>query len=603
MSSSVPSSGNASPYDPWAPILDDLLDRLAPALASRGAPGDRELLRQQLDLSGSSGWDVALALHRLAKPLGLPPAEVARGLAQELPHIPGLGLAEPVGAYLNYRADPEVLVPRTLALVFSRGGEYGNLPPRETSVCVEHTSANPVMKFHIGRVRNAIIGDTLARVLRADGWPVVTQYYVDDMGRQAAFITWIWSKPYAEWPPSVREQVPEPGPAESAREKPDHRLGRPYVPVSQYFKDHPQAAGELAELIHQLESGTPPPLHRRLAEQILSGMLESLSRLEIHFDEFVWESDFVHDGSVERIVERLRSGPHAHQEENGALAIDGGTLGLPKESSKIIVVRGDGTSLYPTRDVAYHLQKFARFPRVIDVLGQDHLLHAKVLGALLSEIGEPRRPEFVFYQYITLPGVGKMSSRGGQAVFLDDLLEEAVARARKEVMARREDLEASEMEEISQKVAAAAIRYHIVRIAPEKAVEFQWEDALSFEGRSGPFLQYSYARASSLLRKAERPTGPYTYAADQLVEPDELGLVKAISTLPRTVSYAARTAHVHTVATYAHELADRFNRFYQLIPVLKAERERESRIALVAAFRQTLGNSLGLLGLDRLERM
>jgi arginyl-tRNA synthetase len=237
------------------------------------------------------------------------------------------------------------------------------------------------------------------------------------------------------------------------------------------------------------------------------------------------------------------------------------------------------------------------------VLGQDHLLHAKVLGALLSEIGEPRRPEFVFYQYITLPGVGKMSSRGGQAVFLDDLLEEAVARARKEVMARREDLDASEMEEISQKVAAAAIRYHIVRIAPEKAVEFQWEDALSFEGRSGPFLQYSYARASSLLRKAERPTGPYTYSADHLVEPDELALVKAISTLPRTVSYAARTAHVHTIATYAHELADRFNRFYQLIPVLKAERERESRIALVAAFRQTLGNSLGLLGLDRLERM
>lgn len=444
----------------------------------------------------------------------------------------------------------------------------------------------------------------MARVLRAAGYPVTTEYYVDDMGRQSAMITWIWSKPVDQWPADIREGARPPNGVTLATEKADHWYGRPYRFVSEFLKKDPAAAQEVAELTRQIESGDAPPRHHEIAEAVLGGMLASLARIGIHFDSFVWESSLVQDGSVARTIERLRKAPHAVIEDNGALALDARGYDLPKESATIIVTRGDGTSLYPTRDVAYHLEKFSRFARVIDVLGQDHQLHARTLVAMLAEIGETRRPEFLIYQDITVPEGGRMSTRKGRAVHLDDLLDEAVERAHAEVLKRREDLSPDHVAAIAEHVGAGAVRFHILRIAPDKPVKFRWEEALSFEGRSGPFVQYSYARAGSILRKAGREAPSYSFDAKALRLPEETDLIRTIARLPGTVEYVARTSHVHTVATYAYGLAEAFNRFYQAVPVLRAEgAEREARLALVAAARQTLGNTLDYLGLERLERM
>jgi len=511
-------------------------------------------------------------------------------------------LSRPVakGAYVNFSVDSAALVDATLSLVLARGNAYGHGPPQRVPACVEHTSANPTGPFHVGRVRNAIIGDTLARILRASGVPVTTQYYVDDMGRQAAMVTWIWSKPRDSWPEPIRAAVEG---KESPGDKPDLHWGRPYPATSAYLKEHADAAAEVAEVVRQIESGTPPAQHRTIAEEILKGMLASLARLSIGFDEFVWESDLLKDGSVGRALERMRRAPLAVQEENGAWAIDASGFSLPKESTRVVFQRGDGTSLYVARDVAYHLSKFGRFARAIDVLGQDHQLHARTLDALLAAIGEEQRPTFVIYQDITVPEGGRMSTRGGSAVWLDQLLEEAVERARGEVLSRRPDLSAEEANHVAEAVATGAVRYHIARVAPDKSVRFRWEDALSFEGRSGPFVQYSHARASSVLRKGEAEKPPYPFEATHLANPEELALVRVISRFPRTVAYSARTAHVHTVAGYAHDLADQFNRFYHAVPVLRSGAERTSRIALVAATRQTLRNALDLLGVAPLETM
>ncbi|MCI4331120.1 MAG: arginine--tRNA ligase [Thermoplasmata archaeon] len=587
-------------FDPWAPVIDSVVDTLAASLRKRGLAWEPPAVRALVDEQGSEYADLAIPLHKVSALLRQPAASLASELVVELGGLSGLLPPVAAGPYLNLSADPQWLVRVTLDQIAERKGAYGHRSALSEAVCVEHTSANPTGPFHIGRVRNGIIGDTLARVLRAAGHPVTTQYYVDDVGRQAAMITWIWSKPATEWPPEIRATVPE---TPEAGEKPDLRLGRPYPAVSAYLKEHAEAREEVALLTKRLERGEGGPGHRQFAEEILGGMTESLARIGIRFDEFVWESGFVRDGSVEKVVERLRRAPHAVQEENGAWAIDTSGYGLPKETARVIVTRADGTTLYPTRDVAYHLSKFARFPRVIDVLGQDHQLHARTLDALLAEMGESRRPEFVIYQDITVPEGGRMSTRKGSAVYLDALLDEAVERARKEVLARREDLAVGEVEEIATKVACSAVRYHILRVASEKTVGFRWEDALSFEGRSGPFLQYAYSRASSILRKAERTTGPYPFDPELLQHPQELALVRSLSKLPSTVAYVARTSHVHTLAGYAHGLAERFNRFYQFVPVLKAGQEREGRLALVAASRQVLANCFELLGIDPLERM
>ncbi len=586
--------------DPWDPLVAAVVRGLVESARNLGLELPEADVRSALNLDGGPEGDLAFPAHRLSAMARRAPPEVAQQLASGFPPSPGVRSVAATGAYVNVRVDPAVLARATLELALGRGGAYGHRPRAGGPVCVEHTSANPTGPFHVGRVRNAILGDTLARCARAAGADVTTQYYIDDMGRQAAMISWIWAKPRDEWPESVRAADEGRG---SETDKPDRHFGRIYPAVSAYLKDHPDAAAEVARVVQQVESGTPPSNHRQITQQILDGMLASLGRLGVGFDEFVWESDFLRDGSVGRVLDRLRSSPHAVTEENGALAIDAAAHGLPKESTHIVVQRGDGTSLYVTRDVAYHLQKFARFERVVDVLGQDHQLHARTLDALLAEIGEPRRPEFVIYQDITVPEGGRMSTRKGSAVWLDDLLAEAVARARTEVLARREDLAESDVDRIAEAVATGAIRFHIARVAPEKPVVFRWEDALSFEGRSGPFVQYSYARAASLLRRGAADRPPYPFDPERLADPEEIALVKVVAKFPRIVAYAARSAHIQSLAGYAHELADQFNRFYHAVPVLKSDVERPSRLALVAAVRQTLGNALDLLGLVRLETM
>lgn len=593
----------SAPVDPWGEVRGPIARAVSAELDHLGVPVEPGWVEAQLGAPARAPADAAIALQRPALAVGKPPTELAAELARRLPDVPGVARVTAQGAYLNFELDASRLAATTLRAVFGRGPEYGHLSPTPEAVCVEHTSANTTGPFHIGRVRNAVIGDTLVRVLRAAGSPVTSQYYVDDVGRQAAVITWFWSKSPTERPAEVLAALPDGWETRAPGEKEDHYLGRPYPAVSAYLKAHPEEGAGVLALSGELERGQEPAQHHAYAERILGGMLASLARLGIRFDEFVWESSLIRDGSVDAVRARLAGAPHAVREENGAEAIDASGYGLPKESARIIVARADGTSLYVTRDVAFHLQKFGRFPRSIDVLGADHLLHARTLEALLAEIGEPRRPEFVLYAFFTVPGGGKMSTRAGSGVFVDTLLDEAVERAREEVRKRREDLDPAEVDAIAEQVAAGAIRYSIVRVAPEKTIAFRWEDALSFEGRSGPFLQYAYARATTLLRKAERASGPYPYRIEELASVPEVALLKSLSRLPGVVAYAARTGHVHTLANYAHDLAEEFNRFYNEVPVLRAEAGKESRIALVAAARQTLGNTLELLGLAALERM
>jgi arginyl-tRNA synthetase len=598
----VGASGPASagPTDPWAAWTDAATAGLVEAARSIGLSPDPASIDAQLEVKAGPERDLAFPVHRLAALARRSPEEVAGSLADAFRRSAMLPEIASEGAYVNFRVDRRELVRATLTLALGRGPKYGHGAPGGAPVCIEHTSANPTGPFHIGRVRNAIIGDTLARAVRASGAPVATQYYIDDMGRQSAMITWLWTTPVSEWPEPVRQAVAGAG---TPKEKPDRRRGRPYPAFSAYLKEHPETAELVAALVRRIEAGSAPPEHAALAREILDGMLASLARLGIGFDEFVWESQFVRDGSVARVLERLRAAAGAAQEGNGAWAIDAHAYGLPKESDRVIFQRGDGTSLYVTRDLAYHLAKFARFERVVDVLGQDHRLHAKTLDALLAEIGEARRPTFVIYQDITAPEGGRMSTRGGSAVWLDDLLDEARERARGEVVRRRDDLAPEEIERIAEAVATGAVRFHVVRVAPEKPVKFRWEEALSFEGRSGPFVQYAHARASSVLRRGDADRPPFPFDAELLKDPEELALVSVVSRFPRTVAYAARSFHVHAIAGYAHELADQFNRFYHAVPVLSSGAERLSRIALVAAVRQTLANALDLLGIVPLETM
>ncbi|HTX44011.1 MAG TPA: arginine--tRNA ligase, partial [Methanocella sp.] len=261
----------------------------------------------------------------------------------------------------------------------------------------------------------------------------------------------------------------------------------------------------------------------------------------------------------------------------------------------------DGTSLYTTRDIAYHMWKLSGCEEAVNVLGEDQKLAMQRLEATLKILGEKKVPRIVFYSFVSLPE-GRMSTRKGVVVNLDDLLDEAVARAYVEVDKRREDLSEDKKRKIADLVGIGAVRFDIVRVAPEKSITFKWEQALDFEKQGAPFIQYAHARACSIIERAA--AGPGKYDAAALKEKEEAALIKKMAQLPYVVGIAAGELKPHLIASYARELAEAFNQFYRYVPVLNAEPGfREARLALVDASRITLANALDLLGIAAPEEM
>ena len=315
---------------------------------------------------------------------------------------------------------------------------------------------------------------------------------------------------------------------------------------------------------------------------------------------YTWESKFIADGTARDIVENLKKSKYAGQAEDGACYLDLKDFGVQGKNTKFTFTRADGTTLYTTRDLAYHMDKFKRADRVIDVLGEDQKLGSKQLCSALEILGCEKQPEAMFYSFVSLPE-GKMSTRKGVVVYLDDLIDEAVSRAYDEIKSRRSDMSEERMREIARIVGVGAIRYNIVRVQPEKQLVFKWNEALNFDGNSGPFLQYSHARACSMLRKA----GEFKEVVDasKLTDEYEIRLVKAISKFGSIIESAGELRRIHMLPAYGHELASAFNQFYASVPVLNSDDERDARITLVKCAKITLSNVLRCLGMGAPEEM
>ncbi len=515
----------------------------------------------------------ALAKKRRAPPAAIA-ADLVSGLAAALaPH--GITVAA-TGPYLNFRFGPEYFG-GVIRAALAPG--YGAGSPQGTRVVLEHTSANPNGPLHVGHIRNSIIGDTLARAFRKGGYTTEVHYYVNDMGRQIAIVVWGMEHLGIE---------PEDG------EKPDHYIARVYVEANRRIEADPAITVEVDGLMQKVEALDPATVRafRGVVGRCLDGFRATLADLGTPHDRFVWESDFLRNGDMERVLAKLARLPVAHQDE--VFYLDLSAAGI---ENRYVLRRSDGTSVYAARDLAYHLWKGRNFNRVIDVLGADHKLIGAQLQATLRLIGE-LPPEIVHFEFVSLPE-GSMSTRAGTFIAADDLVAETRRRAFDEVTVRRPELPEEERRAIAQSVALAAIRYDIIRISPEKSTVFDWTNALDFERQSGPYIQYAHARACSILEKAGEYTETFAAASSY-----EQALVRQIAKFPSVVAQAVEELRPHLVATYARELADLFNTFYHFEPVLRAEgATRDARLTLVRAAQNTLKEALETLGIDALRSM
>ena len=506
--------------------------------------------------------DLAVPLHREGEPVSL-----ARRLAREL-SVPGVR-AEALGPYLNLRFEPRTLEEMLKVGIEGMGEDFGRLPRRGQRILLEHTSANPTGRLHVGRARNTLIGDSLRRILEFSGYDVYAEYYVNDLGRQVAIL--VWGLLNLE-----SLGLGEPGNIDDYSE----------VYVRANASGPPE--DEIRDIIRRYEEGEEElrDFVRRHVSRIVEELLAELEEYGIRFDGTFWESDLAWDGSARGALRRL--------EQRGIVKYEGKAAYVEIGGEKIYLTRSDGSTLYVLKDVAYHLNKAGRCDIMVNVLGEDHKLEAKVLSELLRSLGAPE-PRVVIYSFVTLPE-GRLSTRAGRVVYLKDLVQEAIERASSEVGKR-----GISGPEAARAIGLGAVKFNYLKVQPQKLISFRWEDALNFEGKTAPYVQYAHARACSILEKGGSIP---PWVTGSLVAEEERALMFQLLKFPSVVGKAAELLAPNLVAEYLLKVADKFNTFYQKHRVLQSrEPVRSARINLVNATRIVVKNGLYLLGIEAPEKM
>ena len=538
---------------------------------------------------------------RLAGEVGAPPPSVAVDVADVI-DVDGYEYVDRVdtqGPYVNFYVSTTYYAD---TLEAGRASDYGTLPPTGTSVVVEHTSANPTGPVHVGRARNPIYGDAVARVLSYAGHDVDTHYYVNDAGRQIATFTWA----YETFDDS---ELPDP-----ERDRADYDLVRYYRKGNAFLESGDddavaEAEAEIADIMQGLEAGDEAAFDRvsAVVDQVLGGMQTSLERLPAEFDRFVKETEFMRNGDADDVVERLRDSEHAVYEED-AWQLDLSAYGIDKN---LVFLRSDGTTLYTTRDLAHHEWKFANYDEAVTVLGEDHKLQAEQLEATLEALGHDTDAlRQTFYSWVNLPE-GGMSTREGTGVDLDDLLDESVQRAREEVeqrldsRGRDDDLDSADVDRIARQVGIGAVRYDIVSKQPTKGITFEWDRALDFEAQSAPYVQYVHARCCGIEGEAAAAGIEASTDLTGLDTDAERALLAEVARFPAVIEEAAEGLEPHVVATFVRSFAETFNTFYRECSVLDADSDAvaAARLGLVEASRHTVANALDALGIEAPESM
>jgi len=569
-------------------MIESALPALESAMSAVGVQGDfwRNMLGRSKE---ASQGDLALPCFPFAKQLGCSPDEAAQRIADALELEMGTAVA--VGPYVNIRASMDWLAT-----------QLSQEPEPKGSILIEHTSANPNGPFHVGRARNAVLGDTFVRMHRAAGYDVTAEYYVDDMGKQVGILCWALENLDESQVLALLAEGDIPIEESPHSSKDDHARVLWYQAANILREQDSTVDAGVTELVQLSEEADADVLSRFEAsyQPVLDGMLVTLSRMGIEFDSFTKESTFIVDGSVEVLMDQLQSSPLHGVAENGAHFLELESKGVKGKSTQFYYRRGDGSSLYATRDLAYHQHKWTRSTRLLNILGEDHKLQSKQVEIALDEL-EIQPPEVVFYAFTKLAD-GKMSTRRGNVVFMDDLLDEARVRAYEAVKESRSELSEERMQAISDAVGISATRFNIARISPEKGITFRWADALSLEADSAPFIMYSHARACSIQRKVgdvDLSEGLDTSA----LSGSAAELIRRMAYMNHELQAAINSAAPHNFCAWLSALAVDYNRFYRDNYVIDDDGVNTQNLIISELARDHLRRGCEAVGIIPIEEM
>ncbi|WP_069806596.1 arginine--tRNA ligase [Vulcanisaeta thermophila] len=600
---------------------------------------------------------IAVPLHGLVKKYG----DLSNALNRALNSL-SLNLLDRVvivNGYLNIDVKPGNYAQLVLNTITRLGDKYGATEecPRGVYI-IEHTSANPAKPMHIGHGRNAVLGDSLARLLRFCGASVRTHFYVNDCGDQVPYVGIgyyvakdvilrrinegrkpdevfgiVYTVTYSvgevkrltkqierlssegkyeeankliserdEWLSSIRNA------SDKDKELTDALLMglSKYDDVALMAKQWARAYEEGDEFVRRVI--------REAVDLILGGFRETLNRLGITFDSWDFESEVAVDnkGTYRVINELIRNAQNYVERSDGALvfradrvAEDLGLwdeLNIPRYIPRATLLRSDGTSLYLTRDIAYALWYWDnfKFDKLIRVIGSEQAHPQAQLRLALYVMGYRELAKKIIhysYEMVNLAGM-KMSGRKGVYVSLDELIDEAKSRILSIIKDRFPPNEAGP---VAEAVAVGAIRYSFLSVSPNKPLTFSWDRVLDLRQNSGPFIQYTYVRANSIIEKAGQVP---SLVVPSDIKPEEKELILMLGEFPSIITKAAQELRIEYITEYVNKLSLLFNSYYEKYPVLNAPQgQREFRLNLVSAVRTVLGNAMDIMGIPRLRRM
>ncbi len=530
--------------------------------------------------------DLSLPCFAVAKELQTNPVMIAQKIVASFSH-PMVIKAEVAGPYVNISLKVDI-IGGVINEILKKNNQYGmNMSGEKKRVMQEYANGNTHKEYHVGHLRNIAFGDAINRILSANGYTSLPVSYINDFGIHVAKTLWYYQKTNAQAPIDNK----------------GYFLGQLYTAAVKSLEDQPETKAEVGEVMKAIESrsGVIYDLWKKTRQWSLEQMEKINQELGVNFATIFYESDYIEEGF--KIVKDLVTKGILIKSEGAVIAnLEQYNLGV------LVVLRSDGTALYPVADLSLTIHKVKKYKLdtslwVVDIRQGQYL---KQLFKVLELYGLKAHLAHLPYEFVTLPS-GMMSSRSGNVITYEELKTEALKRTREEIIKRHSDWEEIKIKKVAEVLALGALKFEMVKVSGDKVITFDMEKALRFEGFTAAYLQYTYVRVKSLLRKASSEVLVSKSNLSELKDEKEKQLAMKLSFFPEIVAIAGKIYQPSEIARYIYEVAQLFNDYYHSTPILH---DADVNIALVKA-RLDLCNSvaiviekaLNLLGIEIVEEM
>ena len=566
--------------------MQDFKIEVAQALKSKIEDLTLEEIVELIEIPPNSDMgDYTFPCFKLAKVFRKAPNMIASDLAENIAVEGAVSKVEPAGGYVNFFVNKSQLAKTVINDVLTKGKKYGHSDlGKDKTVVIDFSSPNIAKPFHIGHIRTTVIGNALYKIYDSQGYETVRVNHLGDYGTQfgkliVAFKLW--------------------GSKEAVEANPIPELLKLYIQFHDEAEKHPEMEDEARAWFTKLENGDKEAkeLWQWFRDESLKEFARVYDLLDIEFDSYNGESFY--SDKMDRVIDIIKD-KGLLEESQGTNIVDLEAYNMPPA----LITKNDGSTLYMTRDLAAALYRKENynFEKCIYVVGSQQSLHFQQLFKVLELVGFEWAKDMIHVPFgMVALEEGTMSTRKGRVVFLEDVLRQAIEKTKETMLEKNPN--AQNVEEIAKQVGVGAVVFQELSNSRIKDYTFSWERTLSFEGETGPYVQYTHARCCSVLRKANEEVSTdidYNLISDA----DSAEVLKLIASFNKQILVALRKNEPHIVTRFVLDLAQAFNKFYHENPILVEDAElRKARIALVAATRQTIENALALLGMGAPERM